>query len=113
MGKSFGAMMSGNDALKLLDQIYAGIDFSKEEKGFEEKFDRMKNRFAYLVDQNKPVKLKYHKGKYGHRYDYWECTNCGCRITYEVIQNFCWNCGHRLEWDSPRCLTGKREGKGI
>ena len=107
--KSFGTMMGGDDALKLLDQIYAKINPLKEEKGFLESFPRMRNRFAYHIDQAKPVKLKYHKGKYGSKYDSWTCQNCGCTITHGVIQNFCWNCGHRLAWDNPRCLTGYKE----
>lgn len=50
MSKSFGTMMSGDDALKLLDQIRTQIDFRKQEKGFDELFDRMRNRFAYHID---------------------------------------------------------------
>lgn len=109
MSKSYGTMMSGKDALELLDQICSKIDLSKHEKGFEESLVRMRNRLTYHVDQASPVKLKYHKGMYGRKYDSWTCSNCGCGISYEVIQNYCWNCGHRLDWDSPRCLTGLHE----
>lgn len=105
MSKSFGTMMSGDDALKLLDQIRTQIDFRKQEKGFGELFDRMRNRFAYHIDQAEPVKPVFHKGKRS-LYDYWTCKNCGCGITHDVNQNYCWKCGHRIAWDSPRCLTG-------
>lgn len=109
MGKSFGPMVSEDEAMGLLNQICGEIDIHKKENGFGEKLGRMKNLFAYLADQAKPVSLKYHKGKYGRKYDYWTCRNCGCEITHGVVQNFCWNCGHRLAWDSPRCLTGEVE----
>ena len=107
MSKSFGAMVSGEDALNLLDQISHMIVLKekKEEKEITESFIRMRNRFAYHIDQAAPVELKYHKGKYGSKYDSWTCRNCGCGITHGVVQNFCWNCGHRLAWDNPRCLT--------
>lgn len=94
-------MVSGEDALNLLDQISHMIVFKdkKEEKEITESFIRMRNRFAYHIDQAAPVELKYHKGKYGSKYDSWTCRNCGCGITHGVVQNFCWNCGHRLAWD--------------
>lgn len=111
MSKSFGTMVGGEEALNILDQIFPMIIFKnkKEEKEITEAFTRMRNRFAYHIDQAAPVKLKYHKGKYGSKYDSWTCGNCGCGITYSVGQNFCWDCGHRLAWDHPRCLTGLKE----
>ena len=114
MSKSFGTMVGGEEALNILDQIFPMVVFKnkKEEIEITELFTRMRNRFAYHIDQDAPVGLKYHKGKYGSKYDSWTCSNCGCGITYSVIQNFCWNCGHRLSWDNPRCLTGvKKFGK--
>ena len=109
MSKHYGAMMGGRDALAFLDRVYEQIDV--QEEGFEKSFDRMKNRFACLVDHAEPVKLKYHKGR-SRLYDYWTCQNCGCEITHSVIQNFCWNCGHAIEWEWPRCLTGQRRKEG-
>lgn len=114
MSKSFGIMVGGEEALNILDRIFPMIVFEnkKEEIEITELFARMRNRFAYHIDQDAPVGLKYHKGKYGSKYDSWTCSNCGCGITHSVIQNFCWNCGHRLDWDTPRCLTGvKKFGK--
>ena len=46
---------------------------------------------------------KYHKGKYGAKYDYHSCGQCGASI--EVINNYCPNCGYRVLWTNPRCLT--------
>ena len=97
--------MSGTDALNFLDQIQKKIDFACE-KIDKELFDRMRNRFEYQINQAEPVKLKYHKAKHGRAHDSWTCQNCGCGISHGVIQNYCWNCGHALAWDSPRCLTG-------
>lgn len=106
MSKSFGPMMNGKDVLELLEQICSEIDIEKHENGFEQLLDRMKHRFAYHIDQAEPVKLRYYKGIRGPVYDHWTCSNCGCLISYGVQQNYCWACGHSLEWDNPRCLTG-------
>jgi len=51
-------------------------------------------------------KPKYHKGHYGKRYEYWTCGNCGARTKDTVLDNYCWNCGYRIIWDSCRCMTG-------
>lgn len=111
MSKSFGPMLSGEDALNLLDQIFPKIVFKsrKEEYEITEAFRRARNRFAYHIDQASPVKPKYHKGMHGRKNDTWTCGNCGCGITYDVMQDFCSNCGHRLAWEHPRCLTGQQD----
>ena len=51
------------------------------------------------------AKPKFHKGKYGTKYDYYTCGNCGA--TLEIIADYCFKCGYRTLWDSPRCLTDK------
>jgi len=48
---------------------------------------------------------KFHKGKHGKRYDYYTCGNCGCTI--DVNYDYCFNCGYRIIWDNPRCMTGR------
>lgn len=105
MSESYGTMMSGKDALKLLDEVCSEVDASKHGKGFSESLSRMKNRFAYHIGQAEQMKPKYHKGRHGSRYDWWTCSNCGCELTHDVGQNYCWNCGHMIMWGNPRCLT--------
>lgn len=51
------------------------------------------------------IKPKFHKGKYGTKYDSWTCGNCGAELVYSVCENYCHNCGYKQLWDSPRCLT--------
>ena len=50
---------------------------------------------------------KYHKGIYGKKHDYHTCGACGAVVT--VGNNYCGNCGTRVLWDDPRCLTGYKE----
>lgn len=50
-------------------------------------------------------KPKFHAGKHGHKYDNYTCGNCGKTLKYDVGENYCWNCGYRVNWDNPRCLT--------
>lgn len=103
--KCFGTMMGSHDALRLLAKIEETIDLEKQDKELRENLQRMNHRFEYLVDQSDPVKPKYHKGIYGKKYDRWTCGNCGCEINHDVVQNYCWNCGHAIKWDITRCLT--------
>ena len=49
-------------------------------------------------------KPKYHKGK--HINDWWTCGQCGTTVFDGVTSNYCMNCGYRIKWDNPRCLTG-------
>jgi len=52
------------------------------------------------------AKPKFVKGVYGVKYDYWKCGNCGTTLKHDVLENYCFNCGFRVLWDNPRCLTG-------
>lgn len=49
---------------------------------------------------------KFHKGKYGKQYDSYTCGHCGHQVK-DINDNYCWNCGYRILWDSIRCLTDK------
>lgn len=97
-------MMSDENAMLLLDQLMELIP--ENEEILKEKAIQMKNRFRYRIDQAKPVELKFHKGIHRPSCSYWTCSNCGCTITHKVVQNFCWNCGHAIKWNTIRCLTG-------
>ena len=70
---------------------------------------RIVNRLRYVQNKDTGVKPKYHKGTYGKKYDWWSCGNCGHVIRGDVGDNYCQNCGYRILWDSPRCLTGVKE----
>ena len=58
---------------------------------------------------NNGIKPKYHKGKSVK--DWHTCGQCGVTVEQSgadaVLNDFCWNCGYRIKWDDPRCLTGK------
>lgn len=60
----------------------------------------------YAVDAYIGAKPKFHKGKYGKQYDSYTCGYCGHQLK-DINDNFCWNCGYRILWDSIRCLTDK------
>lgn len=55
------------------------------------------------LKQMEGAKPKFHKGKYGKKYDNHTCGNCGHGI--QVHYDYCPKCGFRLLWDNPRCLT--------
>ena len=54
------------------------------------------------------TKPKFHKGKYGNKYDYHTCGQCGASLS--VVCEYCYKCGTRILWDSPKCLTGVDDG---
>ncbi len=60
--------------------------------------------YAYRMYQGE--KPKFHKGKYGKKYDNYTCGNCGAGLK-DIVDDFCWSCGFRILWDNPRCLTDK------
>lgn len=62
----------------------------------------------YALEAYEGAKPKFHKGKYGKKYDYYTCGNCGCGLR-DIVDNFCWSCGFQILWDNPRCLTGTKE----
>lgn len=47
---------------------------------------------------------RFHKGKYGKKYDSYTCGHCGSGIGIEA--NYCSKCGTQANWSNPRCLTG-------
>ena len=57
----------------------------------------------YAISKMEGKKPKFRKGVYGKQYDSHSCGDCGHVIA--VINNFCPNCGCRILWDEPRCLT--------
>ena len=72
---------------------------------------RIVNRLRYIQAKDEGVKPKFHKGHYGKKYDSWTCGNCGSVIRGDVGDNYCQNCGYRILWDSPRCMTGYKDGE--
>ena len=57
------------------------------------------------LEQMAGEKPKFHKGKYGKKFDYHTCGHCGA--TVDVIYDYCFKCGFRILWDNPRCMTGE------
>ncbi|MCR5720025.1 MAG: hypothetical protein K6F84_05620 [Lachnospiraceae bacterium] len=57
--------------------------------------NRVLKRMIYEFSKDIPVKPKFHKGKYGHKYDHYTCGNCGHGIN--IYDKFCPNCGFRIE----------------
>jgi len=66
----------------------------------------------YAVDAYVGAKPKFHKGVYGRKHDYYSCGHCGSTLK-DIVDNFCWNCGYRILWKNPRCLTDKEESEQI
>ena len=62
---------------------------------------RVLRRMQYEFAKDIPVKPKFHKGKYGKKYDNFTCGQCGFGLS-EVVWDFCPKCGYAI---------GKREYK--
>lgn len=70
-----------------------------------------KEKLERYEKMNTGIRPKYHKGN--HIKDWWTCGQCGATVSCGVISNFCMDCGYRIKWDHPRCLTGTDEDKGL
>lgn len=99
-----GEMMSESDAIELLETSVADALTQSPIQIRTDEYDRALNRIRYRFAQCKPVKPKRHKGKYIK--DFYTCGNCAFSVS-EIGWDYCPNCGYRIGWDSPRCLTGE------
>ena len=52
-------------------------------------------RMKYERDKTIPVKPKFPKGIYGHKFDSWFCGNCGAGIA-EAHWKYCPSCGFAI-----------------
>ncbi len=82
MSKNYGVMVGCTTALAWVENLKGVDDCIRE---------RVLSRMRYEFDKDMPVAPKFHKGKYGHRYDYFTCGNCGHILG--VTDCFCPDCG--------------------
>ena len=75
-----------------------------------EQYPLSEARKDYALRAEVGAKPKFHKGKYGIKYDYYTCGKCGCRLK-DIVDNYCWNCGFQILWAHPRCLTRYTESE--
>lgn len=102
MSKSHGACISKQRAIEFLTEEVQ--DHLPKEKWIE--YEKAVNRVRYEFDKLDEVKPILYKAQ-RKQYDYWKCGNCGAAIR-DVTPNYCQNCGFKIKWDSPRCLTGSK-----
>ena len=76
-------MVGCNTALTWIENL-SGVDNSIKE--------RVLRRMRYEFKKDIPVAPKFHKGKYGKKYDYLTCGQCGFGIT--VTDKYCPKCGY-------------------
>lgn len=103
MSKTYGMMDSYDNCIAWVEALEV------PDKDYKQ---RVLNRMRYERDKQIPVKPKFHKGHYGKKFDYYTCGKCGVTMKDGVGDNYCWNCGFRIGWDSTRCLTGLKENDG-
>ena len=85
MSKNHGPMVGCSTALTWVENL-KDVDNNIKE--------RVLSRMRYEFDKDIPVAPKYHKGKYGKKYDYLTCGQCGHGIT--VTDKFCSGCGYAI-----------------
>lgn len=86
MSKSYGRMVSFNDAIAWLKQMDVPEDESLTKEW-------VLNRLRYERDQNVPVPVRIRKGRI---FDENICGNCGFLV--DVGIEFCPKCGFALKW---------------
>lgn len=86
--------------MKDMIQLFEGR-FSEDEKRTE-MYKAAINRLNYEKNKTEGIKPKYHRG--ARINDWYTCGNCGHGL-HDIGDNYCSNCGHRIKWNSTRCLT--------
>ena len=92
-----GTMCGVDDAISHLESLQV--------LNHDETIERIINRLKYIRDKDTGIKPRFRKGLCGHKYDRYTCGHCGVTIRGDVVDNYCQNCGYRIRWDNPRCLT--------
>ena len=87
MGTDFGKMVGCLDAIEWLKNI--SVPQSEEETK-----QCVLARMQYEFEKENPVPPRYHKGKYGSRYDTCSCGSCGFSIS--ITYKYCPGCGKRI-----------------
>ena len=65
------------------------------------------NRLRYERDKARPVRPRFNKGIYGHKYDTYSCGQCGAVIA--VTYKYCSICGYSIGWESPGSKIKEKE----
>ncbi len=85
MNADFGPMVGCETAITWVENL-KGVDNNIKE--------RVIRRMKYEFVKDIPVAPKFHKGKYGKKYDYMTCGQCGFGLS--VINKYCPNCGYAV-----------------
>lgn len=95
MSKNYGVMIGCASALAWVENL----------KGVDENIKmRVLNRMKYEFDKDIPVPYTFHKGKYGKKYDYMTCGNCGAGIN--VTYDYCPKCAFAIDKNRRRDPDG-------
>ena len=86
MSKNYGVMVGCQAALTWVGNLQ-NVD--------ENIKSRVLSRMQYEFDKDIEVSPKFHKGKYGTKYDTWTCGNCGAGLS-EAHWKFCPNCSYKI-----------------
>lgn len=88
MSKSYGMMISGPEAVRLLEQH--PMDFPE--------YERVLNRVRYEVDKSVPIAPKKVKAVSRSFQDYCTCGNCG--VSLHIYYEYCPKCGRAIKWSA-------------
>ncbi len=86
MGKDYGIMVGCQAALTWVENL-KNVDGNIK--------SRVLSRMQYEFDKDIAVPPKFHKGKYGAKYDSWTCGHCGAGLN-EAHWKFCPNCSYMI-----------------
>lgn len=89
----------GIDAALEMFEVFVPDAISNSDTEIDaEEYEYALNRFRWLAQRVVPVKPKFMKGKYGHKYDSYSCGACG-HVLHKGIYKYCPNCGREIQWE--------------
>ena len=90
-----GRCVSMDDALEMFE-CYVPDALSSNGEVDPDEYEYALNRFRFMAQRMIPVKPRFNKGKYGHKYDSYSCGKCGAVVT--VSSKYCSQCGRPIKW---------------
>ena len=95
-----GRCVGIDDALEMFEVFVPDAIAASDYEVNADEYEYALNRFRWCASRVVPMQAKYHKGKYGKKFDSYTCGSCGHIL--DVGYKYCPNCGRAIDWKVDR-----------